>query len=192
MFRKILLLALLSVVQAASAEDRCKDQKAAVDERLKHPGYKAQQIEQGEQLKQQIDLMCSMGGPQAADMVVAQLDRILPLPTKEDVEMAKLSKDDLSNAYLQGEWCRSGQEATSYDFAADGSYRFAVVGFNVSADGHHFFPERRTRAQFLDEYDHLRSKDGDAFVLSIERKGKHTETRFTRGRCPFMSAGAAG
>jgi hypothetical protein len=191
--RKIILfVALFCFIHPALAEDKCEAQKAVIDKRLENPGYTAKQIEQGKKLKEQIDLMCSMGGPQVADMLIAQLDQILPLPTAEDVAMSKLSPDDLTNEYLKGEWCRGGQEATSYDFAADGSYRYAVVGFNVGPDGHHYFPEKRTRAQFFEKFDHLRSKDENEFVMSIEQNGKHVETKFTRGKCSFMSAGGAG
>jgi hypothetical protein len=185
-------LALFCFSQAALAQDPCAAEKAKIDERLAKPGYTAQQKEQGEQLKAALDMMCSMGGPQAAKPLMAQLDMVLPPPSEADIAMSKLSKDDLTNDYLQGKWCRGGQEATSYDFAADGSYRYAVVGFYVTADGHNYFPERKQTSEFLEEFDYLRAKEQDSFVMSVEYRGKHSESRFERGECEFVKIGAAG
>lgn len=192
MRKLIASLAIIGLTQAALAQEPCAAEKAKIDERLAKPGYTAQQRQQGEQLKDALDMMCSMGGPQAAAPVMAQLDQILPPPTEADIAMSKLSKDDLTNEYLKGKWCRSGQEATSYDFASDGTYRYAVVGFNVSPDGHHYFRETRQKSEFLEKFDYLRAKEENSFVMSVENRGKHTEFRFERGECDFMKAGAAG
>ncbi len=188
----VAVLAILCLSQTALAQDPCSAEKAKVDERLAMPGYTAQQKQRGEELKKALDMMCSMGGPQAAAPIMAQLDQILPRPTKADVAMSKLSKDELTNDYLQGAWCRGGQEATSYDFASDGTYRYAVVGFNVGPDGHHYFRETLPKREFLEQFDHLRTKEENAFVMSVESRGKHSESRFERGECSFMKAGAAG
>ena len=192
MRKLIASLTMICLTQATFAQEPCAAEKAKIDERLAKPGYTAQQKEQGEQLKDALDMMCSMGGPQAAASVMAQLDQILPPPSEADVAMSKLSKDDLTNDYLMGKWCRSGQEATSYEFAADGTYRYAVVGFNVAPDGHHYFPETLRKTEFLEQFDYVRAKEENSFVTSVENRGKHTESRFERGECGFLKVGGAG
>ena len=178
--------------QSTIAQDPCAVEKAKIDERLEMPGYTAQQKKQGEQLKSALDMMCGMGGQQVAAPLMAQLDQVLPLPTAADIAMSTFTKDDLSSEYLQGPWCREGQEATNYDFGPDGTYRYAVVGFNVGPDGHHYFPERKSNSEFVEEFDHLRSKGDDQFVMSNENRGKHSKFVFTRGEGTFMTSGAAG
>lgn len=192
MRRLIASLAMIFCAQAALAQDPCAAEKAQIDERLAQPGRTAQQKAQGEQLKAALDMMCSMGGPQAAKPLMAQLDQVLPPPSEADIAMSKLSKDDLTNDYLQGKWCRGGQEATSYDFAPDGSYRYAVVGFNVGPDGHHYFPETKQKSEFLERFDYLREKEKDSFVMSVDTRGGHSDTRFERGECEFVQIGGAG
>jgi hypothetical protein len=188
----ITVLAIVCLSQTAVAQDPCSEEKARIDERLAMPSYTAQQKQRGEELKNAVNMMCSMGGTQAAAPIMAQLDQILPPPTEADVAMSRLSKDGLTNDYLQGTWCRGGQEATSYKFGSDGTYRYAVVGVNVGPDGHHYFPEMLPKSEFLEEFDHLRAKEENGFVTSMEQRGKHTESRFERGECSFMKAGAAG
>ena len=67
--------------QSTIAQDPCAVEKAKIDERLEMPGYTAQQKKQGEQLKSALDMMCGMGGQQAAAPLMAQLGQVLPLPT---------------------------------------------------------------------------------------------------------------
>jgi hypothetical protein len=174
------------------AQEACSAERAEIDRRLAQPGRSAQQIEQGEQLKQLLTLMCSSGGPQAGAMVTAQLDIILPPVASGTAAEPTLTKDDLTNDYLLGQWCRGGQEATSYDFSSDGSYRYAVIGFNVGPDSHHFFEEILPRTDFLERFDRLVALEADQFVTSVDTRGRPAETTYERGACSFMSVGAAG
>jgi hypothetical protein len=192
MRKLITVLAIVCLSQTVLAQDPCSAEKAKIDARLAMPGYTAQQKQRGEELKNALNMMCSMGGAQAAAPMMAQLDQILPPPSEADGAMSRLSKDELTNEYLQGKWCRGGQEATSYEFASDGTYRYAVVGFNVGPDGHHFFRETLLKSEFLEQFDHLRAKEEIGFVTSVEYRGKHSESRFERGECSFIKAGAAG
>ena len=182
----------LSFSLAAGAQEPCSAENALIDERLAHPGYTAEQREQGEQLKELLTVICSTGGAQAGAMVAAQLDMILPPPSGAATVATALTKDDLTNEYLNGQWCREGQEATSYDFAADGSYRYAVVGWNVGADGHHYFDEILPKSDFLELFDYLMRKEQDQFVTLVGRRGRGSELVFSRGACAFVSVGGAG
>ena len=192
MRRLAFALIALCIGHAVSAQEPCGAENALIDERLAQPGYTDDQREQGEQLKQLLTMLCASGGAQAGAVISAQLDLILPPPDITAVDPDALTKDDLTNDYLNGQWCREGQEATSYDFAADGSYRYAVVGWNVTATGHQYFEETRLKSEFLDLFDHLESKDPDQFVTLIGQRGRGSELVFSRGACAFMSAGAAG
>jgi hypothetical protein len=174
------------------AQEACSAEKAEIDRRLAQPGRSAEQIEQGEQLKQVLTMMCSAGGAQAGALIAAQLDIVLPSLSGVATDEPALTGADLTNEYLQGQWCRIGQESTSYDFAADGSYRYAVVGFNVTADGHAYFDEILPRASFLERFDTVVTMESDRFVTSTRTRGGSSEMTFERGECAFMSVGAAG
>jgi hypothetical protein len=185
------LLLVVCWAHGANAQEPCAAEKALIDQRLSQAGYSAEQRAQAEQMKQLLTMLCSAGGPQGAAMISEQIDQLLPPPAGEG-PASGLTKDDLTNAYLQGQWCREGQEATSYDFAADGSYRYAVIGFNVAANGHLYFPGTKPKSEFLDAFDQLESKDDAQFVTSLDRRGRRTQMTFKRGACSFVAAGGAG
>jgi hypothetical protein len=182
------ILLVVCWAQCANAQEPCAAEKALIDQRLSQPGYSAEQKAQAEQMKQLLTMLCTAGGAQGAAMISEQIDQLLPPPAGEG-PTSGLTKDDLSNAYLQGQWCREGQEATSYDFAADGSYRYAVVGFNVSANGILYFPGTKPKSEFLDTFDQLESKSDAEFVTKV---GRRAGTTFKRGACSWVANGGAG
>ena len=191
---RILLIVVVGVLLAPSvqAQEPCSAEKAEIDRRLAQPGRSDEQIEQGEQLKQLLTMMCSAGGPQAGAMIAAQLDIVLPSLSGVSAAEPELTGADLANEYLQGKWCRIGQESTSYDFAADGSYRYAVVGFNVTAGGHAYFDEVLPKASFIERFDRLVSMESDRFVTATGTRGSPSQMTFERGECAFIRVGGAG
>lgn len=186
MCRLLLISALLVFGQAALAQADCSEQKAKVDERVAQLGNKPEDVQKANMIKQQIDQLCFGAGTQMADMMVARLDQMFPLPSEEELaadrEMANLSKEDLTIEYLEGHWCTERlQERSLYKFAADGTYRLGVVGITItSMDGINYFPETYSRQKFLDEFERVRSKDQNRFSVLQERG---YEIALTRGNC---------
>ena len=177
----VLFLATAALVaNSADAQESCDAATKAIDDRLSQPGYTEFQRQQGQQLKQIMAAACVAGGPEAVAMMVSQLDMILPPPAQAFVEQPAESEAVLTAEYLAGQWCRGGQEASSYDFAPDGSFRVAVVGLSVTAEGAFYLPEVMPMAEFLNQVGDVVSKDADRFSSERGRV-------FTRGACEFMT-----
>jgi hypothetical protein len=192
-----LALAATFATVSAHAQEPCAAEKARIDERLAEPGYTDVQRRQGEQLRELLTTICATAGPQVGALAVSQLDMILPLPAADSAVTPSNSttspgKEELTDEYRSGQSCRGSQEATSYDFAPDGSYRYAVVGWNVTAEGPQYFKDTLPKSEFLSQFDNLESKDDNCFVTSVGSPGRSAGMEFTRGACEFMSVGAAG
>lgn len=192
----LLLVVLLAALgKSAAADEVCGGLLAEIDARLTKYDYEPTQIQQAEQMKQTLGFFCMQPGmpPHAAaqmqEQMQASIDQILPIPTGGGGASVEISKDRLTNAYLEGPWCRPGQEATSYKFAADGTYRIWVVGFgSMMAD------QIREKREFTDAFDYVGAQEDDKFVVVKDHRRRPSdlpslvETTYTRGECDFMSS----
>jgi hypothetical protein len=190
---RVVLLA--GPMSAAAADGTCEDLLSQIDSRLANYEYEPSQVQQAEQMKQTLGFFCMQPGmpPQAAaqmqEQMQSSMDQILPIPAGGGRTSMEIPKDQLTNAYLEGSWCRPGQEATSYKFAADGTYRIWVVGFgSTMAD------QIREKREFTDAFDYVRVQEDDRFVVVKDHRRTPSdlpalrETSYTRGECAFMSA----
>lgn len=191
----VLVVLLAGPMTAAVANDTCENLVAQIDLRLTNYEYEPAQVQQAAQMKQTLGFFCMQPDmpPQAVAEIEEQMqsaiDQILPLPAGDGPASTEIAKDRLTNGYLEGPWCRPGQEATSYKFAADGTYRIWVVGFgSMMAD------QVRNRSEFTDAFDYVSVQEDDRFVVVKDHRRRPSdlpallETTYTRGECAFMSA----